>query len=182
MDPSYNNVFYLSVNAADGSDGFTSHYFNISDSATTSPVAASRTTSSTALPTSSTTTTTPSASTTSAPTSRATVTVAPSKDSGTPIGTIAGKVVGIVVGTLVLAAAAWWVWKAKRRRNAGPTAQQPASIFVQPHLYTDREPKPYEVGGEPRTYEADGNQIHELNASGKRQVHELHNSAIQPRY
>lgn len=106
MDPAFNNVFYLSVSEADGSDSFTSHYFNISDTSTTSSAAATRTTSSAALSTTPIATITSSASRTSQAASQATVTVTPSTDSGTPIGTIAGMVIGIIIGTLILAAVA----------------------------------------------------------------------------
>ncbi|KAL8952470.1 MAG: hypothetical protein Q9222_001611 [Ikaeria aurantiellina] len=171
MDPAYNNVFYLSVSQADGSDSFTSHYFNISESPKTSTLSTASTASSMPSATTSTTSTS-SASTTSQPASPATVTVAPPQDGGTPTGTIAGMVVGIVVGILVLVAGAWWAWKAKRRRHTGPMAQPPASNVGHLYPYTHAEPKPYEV---------DGVQVHELHALGNRQVHELHNSAGDPR-
>ncbi|KAL9617075.1 MAG: hypothetical protein Q9160_008105 [Pyrenula sp. 1 TL-2023] len=105
MDPAYNNVFYLSVGQANGADTFNGHYFNISRASTSSAPEAARSTgsSSTILSTASSSTSPPSsAMTTPQPTSPATVTITASSSGGTPVGTIAGMVVAIVVGALVL--------------------------------------------------------------------------------
>ena len=159
LDPAYSNVFYFSVSQADGADSFPSRIFNISGtSATTesSATAALSAGSNESSSTASSTTQAPSGITkpqsssstvTGAPvivaTSSATVTIAPSSGHGTPADAIAGIVLGIVVGSLLLVGAAWWAWKIKKRRS------------------TFAFSKPY-FSKEQRHYEADGNQIYEM--------------------
>ncbi|KAI4275037.1 MAG: hypothetical protein L6R38_005976 [Xanthoria sp. 2 TBL-2021] len=170
LDPTFNNVFYLSVTSADGSDSFTSHYFNISNAESTSPATAAATSSAS-----------PSTSPTQA--SLTTVTVAPSNtNAGTPAGTIAGVVVASVLGTLLLAGAAWWAWKIKKRRNNEntPRAQQSIPPNIEPPFNT--EPKPHEVdrnqiqelyNTEPKPHELDRNQVHELYETERERMFEL---------
>lgn len=157
LDPAFNNVFYLSVTSADGSDSLTSHYFNISKAESTSAAAASTTSS---IP--------PSSSPTSQlPPPPATVTVAPSNnnnnnnDDGLPTGTIAGVAIGSVLGTLLLAGAAWWLWK--RRANAITSGAQQS---VRPHIESSyiSEPKPYEMHA---------SQVHEMNGTAQGRTFEL---------
>ncbi|KAL8651296.1 MAG: hypothetical protein Q9210_003341, partial [Variospora velana] len=171
MDPAYNNVFYFSVSQADGSDSFTSHYFNISERPTTTTASSSSATAAARSGTadSSASLATPSSSTTPASSeltpSPATVTVAPPSDGGTPVSTIAGMVVGIVVGTLVLVGGAWWAWKAHKRRSTTTSSAQPAGALGQQAYF----------GWEPKPHEADGSQVHELH--GRPPVHELQDLA-----
>ncbi|KAL8752149.1 MAG: hypothetical protein Q9199_005944 [Rusavskia elegans] len=158
LDPTFNNVFYLSVTSADGSDSFTSHYFNISGTETTT--SAPQATSSSQL-----SATLPASTTSQSPPSPATVTVAPSNNNaGTPAGTIVGVVIGSVLGTLLIAGSAWWVWKTKKRRNNenSPRAQQPIPPNIEPPFHT--EPKPHEV---------DTNQVHELYNTEQARMFEL---------
>ncbi|KAI4206696.1 MAG: hypothetical protein LQ348_000853 [Seirophora lacunosa] len=169
IDPTYNNVFYFSVTQADGSDSFTSHYFNISERSSTTTTSSATTARSTAslasLSTTSASTTPTSSELTPSP---ATVTVAPPSDGGTPIGTIAGMVVGIVVGSLLLVGGAWWAWKVKKRRDAPASSAQAPSTVAAGQPYSDWEPL--------KPYEADGNQVHELHAYAGQSIHELQDS------
>ncbi|MCJ1457924.1 hypothetical protein MMC28_008293 [Mycoblastus sanguinarius] len=172
MDPAYNNVFYFSVVRADGTDSFTGHYFNISDasSTTTSLATAARSTaSSTSLSTASFTSSGSSRLITPQSTLPATVAAPASKNGEIPVGTIAGMVVGIVFGSLLLIGGARWAWNVKKRRNTASRSQPPNVTSGQPYIYRDQEP-----------YEADKNQAYELNESVWRPVHELHESAERP--
>ncbi|KAL8684004.1 MAG: hypothetical protein Q9186_000034 [Xanthomendoza sp. 1 TL-2023] len=160
LSPTFNNVFYLSVISADGSDSFTSRYFNISDAESTSPATAAATSS--ASPSS----TTPAAQ--AVPTSQspplppATVTSKSLRSTdSTPINTIVAVAFGAVAGTLLLAGAAWWAWtKTKKKRNneKTPGAQQPA-----PSYYS----------AQPISQEVDSNQVHELSRTERTQMYEL---------
>ncbi|CAL8579602.1 hypothetical protein XPA_005339 [Xanthoria parietina] len=138
LDPTFNNVFYLSVTSADGSDSLTSHYFNISKPESTSAAAAATTTTSSVPP--------PSSPTSQSPPSPATITVAPpnnnnnnnNNDDSLPAGTIAGVAIGSVLGTLLLVGAAWWLWK--RRADAIKSgAQQPMPPHVEPTYQSGAE-------------------------------------------
>lgn len=165
LDPTFNNVFYLSVTSADGSDSLTSHYFNISKPESTSVAAAAATT------------TTSSASPSTSPTSQpppspATVTVAPpnnnnnnnNNDDSLPAGTIAGVAIGSVLGTLLLVGAAWWLWK--RRADAITSgAQQSVPPHIEPPFIS--EPKPYEMHA---------SQVHEMNGTDQARMFELQNT------
>ncbi|KAL9014150.1 MAG: hypothetical protein Q9173_001206 [Seirophora scorigena] len=173
MDPAYNNVFYFSVSQADGSYSFFSHYFNISErssTTTTSSATAARSTASRAslsmtsastMPTSSELTPSP-----------ATVTVAPPSDGGTAIRTIAGMVVGMIVGSLLSVGGAWWAWKVKKRRDPPASSAQPPSNVAPGQPYSDWEPL--------KPYEADGNQVHELHAYAGQPIHELQDYVRHP--
>ncbi|KAL8804697.1 MAG: hypothetical protein Q9182_002389 [Xanthomendoza sp. 2 TL-2023] len=160
LDPTFNNIFYLSVISADGSESFTSHYFNISRAESKS-LATAVATSSVSLPS-----TTPGSqappTSQSPPPPPATITVTPPKDGGsTPPSTIAGVVVGTVVGTLFLAGAAWWAWtKSKKKRDDEkmPSVQQPAPPT------SSIQPEPQEV---------DRNQIYELPKTDRERMFEL---------
>ncbi|KAL8812597.1 MAG: hypothetical protein Q9223_007249, partial [Gallowayella weberi] len=160
LDPTFNNVFYLSVTSADGSESFTSHYFNISSAESKSLSTAAATSSVSLSPT----TPAPQASQTSQSPlpPPATVTVTPPKDKGsTPPSTLAGVVIGTVVGTLLLAGAAWWAWtKSKKKRNDEkmPGVQQPA-------------PPAFSIPPEPQ--EVDRNQIYELPKTERERIVEL---------
>ncbi|CAO1602174.1 hypothetical protein XANCAGTX0491_005804 [Xanthoria calcicola] len=160
LDPTFNNVFYLSVSSADGSDSLTSHYFNISNAESTSAATAAAATSSVS----------PSTSPTSqSPPPPATVTVAPSNsnnnnsnnDDGLPTGAIAGVAIGSVLGTLLLVGAAWWLWK--RRADAITSgAQQSIPPYIAPPFIS--EPKPYEMHA---------SQVHEMNGTAQGRMFEL---------
>ena len=164
LDPTFNNVFYLSVTSADGSDSLTSHYFNISKPESTSAAAAATTTTSSVPP--------PSSPTSQSPPSPATITVAPpnnnnnnnNNDDSLPAGTIAGVAIGSVLGTLLLVGAAWCLWK--RRADAIKSgAHQPMPPHVEP-TYSP-EPKPYEMHT---------SQVHEMNGTDQGRMFELQNT------
>ncbi|KAL8855787.1 MAG: hypothetical protein Q9178_007605 [Gyalolechia marmorata] len=160
LDPTFNNVFYLAVISEDGSDSFTSHYFNISSESTATSATAAATSSSPLSSASPSSTTSQ-----SPPPPPATVTVAApnTNNGGTPTGTIAG-VVGALVGTLLLVGGAWWAWKTKKKGNNGNTAraQQPVPPNFEPPFHT-----------EPRPYEVDGNQTYEMHETERGRMFEL---------
>ena len=179
MDPAYNNVFYFSVSQADGSDSFTSHYFNISNALTTtkSPASAAQsTTSSPSLSRLASATSASSASTTLQSLSPATVTVTLSGNDGSPIGNIVGVVVGTIFGILLLVGGAWWIWRFKKRRGTALQAQPLNIDSTQFHHY--EEQKPHEAGSNQmfELHQAAVRQEAELHESGGRAVHELHDS------
>ncbi|KAL8837718.1 MAG: hypothetical protein Q9176_005495 [Flavoplaca citrina] len=170
LDPTFNNVFYLSVGPEDeSSDSFTSHYFNISAESTTSSAAAA----SSSLVSSASQGSTPLQSA-SPPSVTVTVTPATTDNEGTPPGTIAGAVIGAAVGTFLLAGGAWWAWKSKKKPSSqsmvGAQQQVPPNL----HLGSNTEPKPYEVDGNGLPYEVDRNELQELQETASGQMSELH--------
>ncbi|KAL8880025.1 MAG: hypothetical protein Q9192_008107, partial [Flavoplaca navasiana] len=172
LDPTFNNVFYLSVGPEDGnSDSFTSHYFNISAESTTSSATAAAASSS--LVSSASPGSTPLQ---SPPPPSATVTVTPATtdNKGTRPGTIAGAAIGAAVGTFLLAGGAWWAWKSKKKPSSesmvGAQQQVPPNL----HLGSYTEPKPYEVDGNELAYEVDRNELQELQETASGQMSELH--------
>ena len=197
IDPAYNNVFYFTVMPADGADGFTGHYFNISDAsaATKSSATTAISTGSNAPASSGIMTSQPSSSSTgtvtpvTVATSSATVTIAASTSGEMPAGKIAGIAVSVGFGSLLLAGGTWWAWKIKKRRDTVPSSQ--------PYFF--RKQSRYGVDGNQadevhKFAEADGNQadgVHEVaGADGKqtskvqesagRPIHELFESVGQP--
>ena len=185
MDPALNNVFYFVVTNDIGTESFNGHYFNISDAPTmtSSATAAPSTAGSPSLFTVTSTAPASSGLMTPQPTSPATITVAPSKDDGTPVSTIAGMVVGILVGSLLLVGGAWWAWKVKKRWNPASRGALPAPFFTPdpPYFHGEGERKPSEADGI-ELYESAGVPIHELRASVGRPMPELYGSVGQPRH
>lgn len=183
MDPTFNNVFYFSVTQADGSDTFTSHYFNISDAVTTTtssaPTGATLTASSVSAPSVSSSITGIPASAT--PQSTLPATPASNKVVLSP-GAIAGLVVGVVVGSLLFAGIAMWAWKTRRTRQTkmkAPQQQQPNAIHGQPYIYQGFDPHKKQAF---HVHESAGAPIHELHETMERPVPELHGSGGQPRH
>ena len=138
MDPAYNNVFYFAVTQANGTDGFIGHYFNISAASVTTKSSASSGIMTSQLSSSATVTGAP----VTVATSWATVTVAPSSGGETPMGTMAGIVVGIVIGSLLLVGGTLGGWKR----------------LASSQSYFSREQM---------RYEADGDQIYEVHESAE---------------
>ncbi|KAI1734953.1 hypothetical protein F4680DRAFT_316744 [Xylaria scruposa] len=132
LDPKVNNVFYLGF--GDGSQGFSSHYFNItsdanSDSTSISPSVF--TTTATSIFTSSLSTTTTGTSTSTLTTD----TKSPSNESLTA-GGIAGITVGVTLGTILVAAGlGFLVWHMRNKRKTVVNSAYDASQYPYPQAF-----------------------------------------------